>query len=803
MIIFRFSRMVCLALLSLMTGSAVLLGAEAKRRFDVPAGDAATTLARFAEQADLEIVFSPSAVKGVQTNAVTGEFDPRDGLDRLVAGTGLVVTRDSSSGALSVRKTQVRVPPPRSDQRSSAQSAAGRTSDEAVMLNPFTVQANFSGGYGESQSITALGVAMSLRDLPQSVSVYNREFLTDIGADNLLEALAYDSSTTRANIPQAGEISFRIRGFDAAILRDGMRASGSGNMANVERVEVMKGAAAVIYGGDSPGGFINYITKAPLPELRVDTTVSLGSHNYKKAELSVTGPLSESKNLLFRFDTSYLDTNGFSRFGESERSFWSGRIEYRPLSGVTASVFHDGQNYNDKPVTQLPIYAATAASDQQQDWVEDIDVDFHIVGPEAFDDTEARTSGYDVQITRFETLSLRHRMTYYRHDRGWHAPLGNDLLRDGRTTATTSEFQVESNIENLQFRTEGLWRKGLSPNWTQSVLLGMQNNDLENRGAQGTPNGILPPLDIRAPDAAFRLKPPADISEQMIVSEANYNEYFAVLHGEWKRPAAHIVGGARYVEKSRSGSEATWVPQIGATLGLGPRFTLWGMYTESFRPIVQADRFGNKLPDETGTTTEFGVRWEPSQRLTAALSLFEGERNNIVRTVQIVDPATGRFVQDRTSSGLERVRGLELESTMTFGRDFTLRGSVMLLDSEIVSNVQQPVFEGLRVLRTPDYQVGLVARYRFSSERHGGFHVGLGGFATGESRSADNPRRLRLMLDAHTVFSLFAGWSGELAGRSLNVRLNVNNVLDERYREVGYVWGSPGPEFRLSVHNHF
>lgn len=78
--------------------------AEAKRRFNLPAGDAAVTLARFAEQADREIVFSPAAVRGVKTNAVTGEFVPREALDLLVARTPLAVTQDSATGALAVRK---------------------------------------------------------------------------------------------------------------------------------------------------------------------------------------------------------------------------------------------------------------------------------------------------------------------------------------------------------------------------------------------------------------------------------------------------------------------------------------------------------------------------------------------------------------------------------------------------------------------------------------------------------------------------------------------------------------------------
>ena len=58
---------------------------EAKRRFDVPAGDATQTLARFAEQAEREIVFSPTTVRGVQTNTVSGDFSPSEALDLLLA----------------------------------------------------------------------------------------------------------------------------------------------------------------------------------------------------------------------------------------------------------------------------------------------------------------------------------------------------------------------------------------------------------------------------------------------------------------------------------------------------------------------------------------------------------------------------------------------------------------------------------------------------------------------------------------------------------------------------------------------
>jgi len=81
-----------------------LSAADAKRRFDLASGDAAETLPRFAEQADREIVFSAVEVRGTKTNAVSGEYLPREALDALVAGTRLVASQDRGSGAFAVMR---------------------------------------------------------------------------------------------------------------------------------------------------------------------------------------------------------------------------------------------------------------------------------------------------------------------------------------------------------------------------------------------------------------------------------------------------------------------------------------------------------------------------------------------------------------------------------------------------------------------------------------------------------------------------------------------------------------------------
>jgi len=87
--------------------AAGLLGASAraddkKCNFAIPAGPAEETLHMFSEQAGIQFVYSVDKVRGVETNALKGEYTPRNGLDHLVEGTPLRVVQDGMTGALTV-----------------------------------------------------------------------------------------------------------------------------------------------------------------------------------------------------------------------------------------------------------------------------------------------------------------------------------------------------------------------------------------------------------------------------------------------------------------------------------------------------------------------------------------------------------------------------------------------------------------------------------------------------------------------------------------------------------------------------
>ena len=95
-----------------------------KRRYDLPAGDAAATLRNYAEQSGEEVVYIVPRVRGVQTNAVKGEFTARDAIDRMIANTALVVLRDEKTGALTVNRAPVReVSPPAPEKKAAVEPA--------------------------------------------------------------------------------------------------------------------------------------------------------------------------------------------------------------------------------------------------------------------------------------------------------------------------------------------------------------------------------------------------------------------------------------------------------------------------------------------------------------------------------------------------------------------------------------------------------------------------------------------------------------------------------------------------------
>jgi iron complex outermembrane recepter protein len=164
--------------------------------------------------------------------------------------------------------------------------------DDVVKLSEFSVSAEPDRGYVASETMTGTRVATKIIDLPYTVNVLTSEFFEDFAMFELADNLTQIGSFTGLDIGGG----FTLRGFSATSqLRDGFYRLGRYGSSNVDRLEVIKGSNAAIYGRTSPGGMINFISKMPKNREYYKLDLSYGSFKTQRGVLEATGPLFASR----------------------------------------------------------------------------------------------------------------------------------------------------------------------------------------------------------------------------------------------------------------------------------------------------------------------------------------------------------------------------------------------------------------------------------------------------------------------------------------------------------------------------
>ena len=198
--------------------------------------------------------------------------------------------------------------------------------------------------YKNSISFVGTKTATALKDVPQSINYVTKELILDQGAITVNDVVRNMSGVN----PYSFYNDFSIRGFRATGNRNsgnlvnGMRTQTSlwrqSSLANIERVEVIKGPASALFGNAAPGGVINRVTKKPLDVARQSVTLTTGSFGTTRAYTDLTGPLNDKKTLLYRLNLGYENTDGF-----------------RDLQGLTSYIVAPSFTYRASKQTQLNI----------------------------------------------------------------------------------------------------------------------------------------------------------------------------------------------------------------------------------------------------------------------------------------------------------------------------------------------------------------------------------------------------------------------------------------------------------------
>jgi len=376
-------------LLAIVLFTAVAAAAPATKTFHVPAGDAEITLREFSRQAGIQIIFDIDKVSGVRTAALQGEFAPREALDRMFAGTGLVAAQDEKTGALTVRldgeraaeKNAARAARAASSDRSSRPGviadrapAADKNSKDpagAVVLDTFVVNTDKDRGFMAHDAGTATKLGLDLKELAAPYSVMTGEFLQAMGITDLQQAAIWATNGAPVLDGQGADLYSIGNGFstpssmyftrgviiNAGQQRNFFLTGGLGDTYNIERIDFGRGPNAVLFNvgaNDALGGGISTVGKRARTDRNFDTIgLTVGSWDYYRGTLDVNRVL--TPRLAVRGNAMLQKRDGWQQreFENRQGLTLAGIYRFRPMTELRIETVWDKTQRSRPPIPYL------------------------------------------------------------------------------------------------------------------------------------------------------------------------------------------------------------------------------------------------------------------------------------------------------------------------------------------------------------------------------------------------------------------------------------------------------------------
>ncbi|RMQ47745.1 hypothetical protein ALQ04_04152 [Pseudomonas cichorii] len=730
-------------------------------RYSIAAQPLASALAQFARQNRLQLSFDAGLAQGKQAPAVNGQLSERDALAQLLKGSGLAWT-------LTDDRTLLLFAQPDSGSLDLAPSLI--TSDAFIEHADGAVQ-----GYRATRSATGSKTDTALRDMPQSIQVVSRKVIEDQQANNLADALTNVSSVQRSNSHGGSSESFVIRGFKATNYAvDGMlinplasRPEALRDLANVERAEVLKGPASVLYGRGNPGGLINLVTRRPAFTPEAEVKVQAGSYDFYRLEANASGPLDQAGTLAGRMTAATQTERGFrDTFRDSKRTYLAPSLRWEPSESTRID---GGMEYIDQtsPFDRglIPVNGKI-----------DMNADRYLGEAWARDKANKFALWYRAEHDVNEWLTLRQMTRWDQSHKDRYVVDLRGIGDDDRTLARRAT-DGEERIKTLDMQFEAIARFATG-GLAHTLLAGFEYIDGKRRSRSD--RASLASIDIFNP--VYGATPgPFAFSEKASFDLTAYSFYLQDqidLNEQWK-----LIVGARYDDTRQKNTTlgtaditrtdvdpAKVSPRVGLVYQPTDWLSLYGSYSTSFAPQSDIQRNGRPLDPEEGVQYEVGARFELiPERLSATLSAFEITRQNVAAT----DPDDDNY---SLQTGEQRVRGVELDVSGTPLEGWEIIGNISALNAEVTKDTTIEV--GNKLEGVPTLSGSLWSSYQLQEGQLKGLGFGAGVIAVGERQGdIDNSYDAGgyARVDASVFYDL---------DENIRVSLNGRNLTDRKYIET-------------------
>ena len=332
-------------LLSSALMASVLLGSSiaqaAAVNVNIPAQSLGSALNELGKQANLQILYSPDQVQGINSRSVSGSLEPVKALETLLQGSGISYQLNGDTVILEAR------------QGNGLELGATTISGQGLGTALTTED---TGSYTTGASNSSTKLPLSIRETPQTVTVITRQNMDDQGAQSISDVLrnapgistqAYDSDRMEFSARGYAITNFQYDGVNS--LYDGVFDEGATkvDMALYDRVDIVKGATGLLSGSGDPSATVNLIRKKPTREFKASITGSVGSWDNYRTEGDISGSLNDDGSVRGRLVAAYQDADSYLDHYSKKNEVFYGIVE----ADITPdTLFTFGMDYqNIKP----------------------------------------------------------------------------------------------------------------------------------------------------------------------------------------------------------------------------------------------------------------------------------------------------------------------------------------------------------------------------------------------------------------------------------------------------------------------
>ncbi len=654
---------------------------------------------------------------------------------------------------------------------------AQTTGTDSSALPPVTVTADgnrdLGSGYKPTTTVSATKTEAPLRDVPQTVNVVTAQVMQDQHATSVQDALKNVPGVSfSSGDGQRDQVS--IRGFSAIADQfvDGIRddALYFRDLSNVDRIEVIKGPAAVLYGRGSSGGLINRVTKKPGIDV-TDFALSYGMWADRRVEGDVGRTFGDGA-AAFRITAAHEEANSYRSQQFLNRTAVAPSLELRLAPQTTVLLQADW--LEDRRVTDfgIPAYRGRPVA---------VDPSTYYGAANARDADYTQTRVYSGTATvnhRFnDQWSIRNATRYYHYslDR-------NNTLVGSVNESTLRASLTHSNVyreEHGWFNQTDLTQKaeffGMKHELLYGVEVGQQNKDLVNYSRANVAsvdlfNPVLPVLPrlVGGTPATSNLgvfKTLGLYTQDMIQFSEQWKALLGVRYDRFEQETIQRLPG----QPNLARTDNAWSPRAGLVWQPSKQQSYYLSWSRSFQPSGEAFSLAAnnaQLAPETTRNTEVGAKYDfLDGKATTTVSLFRIERTNIK-----VANATGTAL---IPIGEQRTDGLELSGAAELGGGWRMLAGYAYLDAVVTQST--PALQGKQATLTPRHSGNLW----LTKELGHGFGLG-GGLNLVGARQADPANTVTL--PGYVTADMVAWYRRG----SFEAQLNLYNVFNQGYIVSGH-----------------